>query len=65
MLLYVYIFVDELAKIGISVVRGRGRRSASAVDESHWADHNAFLQFFNEDAAGPSLSTLSRGDDGK
>lgn len=55
---------DELAKEGVSVARGRGGRRPTN-EESSWNEHSALLQLFEEEAAGPSLSTLTRADDGR
>nr|CAB3265624.1 E3 ubiquitin-protein ligase RNF123 [Phallusia mammillata] len=53
---------DELAKEGVSVARGRGGRRPTNED-SPWNEHSAILQLFEDEAAGPSLSTLTRADD--
>ncbi|CAK8689001.1 unnamed protein product [Clavelina lepadiformis] len=55
-------YKDELAKEGVSVVRSRGGRRSTS-EENTWNEHNAFLQFFDEEAAGSSLSSLTRDDD--
>ncbi|XP_078485178.1 E3 ubiquitin-protein ligase RNF123 [Ciona intestinalis] len=53
---------DELAKEGVSVVRGRGSRR-STNDEAAWSEHSSILQLFHDEAASSSLPTFARADD--